>query len=188
MEITESLYYDILDYTRCEFNSIVYGHVNFTYTDIAHDIIADPKFSVEWKKLVKKHLFSHLKDKLASPIELDKADFTYNEPKYPCQGCHEEFHTDRFQSSYALCNKCYRDKNKDRINANTRNWRKKHPDKVKQSNRDQREKRKEENRRYMKQYRERNRTSLSNYGKEYKERYKEKIKKSRREYYLKNKK
>lgn len=188
MELTSELYDEIIEYTLREFTKVFNKPDLLNHIDIAHEIIADHEFSKDWRKLVQKHIFHRVSELKIRFVPLDDISKRHIDVKYPCQGCQEELSKSRFQSSFNLCNKCYREKYKDRINANTRRWRKNNPDKNKESARVTQQKRKNKTKIYNKEYREKNRDFISNQERLYKQKNKQKIKEYRREYYLKNKK
>lgn len=188
MEITSEMYEEILHYTNKQFQKVFSKPDLINHIDISHEIIADPEFSEDWRKLVQKHIFSRVSELKIKLVSLDDIGQQFTDIKYPCQGCHEEFYKNRFQSSFTLCNKCYRDKYKDRINQNLRSWRNKNPEKTRYSAELTRLKRKDKTKSYNREYREKNREFIAIQQRIYKEKNKDKIKKQRREYYLKNKK
>jgi 23S rRNA A1618 N6-methylase RlmF len=158
--------------------------------DIAHDVIIDPEFDENWRKLLLKHIYKLVKQLKIKTVSAEKMSPTSRliELKYPCQGCENEYSRERYQLSFRLCNKCYYDQNKDRINANNRRWKSLNREKVKESNRLSKLKIKNQVREYNRQYKLSNKEAIAKKAKIWREANREKIKENRRQYYLKHNK
>ena len=144
----DRLYNEIVEYCKKRLISKraldIYEHL-----DLAHDVICNDSFlEVNYKIIVDRLIFSRLSEFRIKKIDVDKIHFKKNvsvEDIWRCANCNLELPKSKFQLSWKLCNKCYREENKERLReVNLKSYYKHH------------EKRLAEKRAYDKKYRQEN--------------------------------
>lgn len=218
--IDNTLYDEIISYTSKRNRFITKGSLAISVLDVAHDVIVDDSFQVDsWRHLVDRHIYSKVAELRIKVVPLDQMHIPNREveEKWVCKKCQNDYPKSSFHLSFAICDKCYRHKHKDRIRVSQkksdykrrsrkseynkmynlqhrdrlialkREYYKKNKEKLKKSSAEYRQKNKESIRTYMLKYREENRERIQQYRREYREKNKEKISQYRRDYYLKTK-
>lgn len=186
--ITDSLYNEIIVYTK----KFIYNKVGFSdkidAVEIVHNLIVDDKFSKDnWRSLVQKYYFEIIKDLRIEHVDISDINHKVihkNEDIWRCEKCETDQPKSLFRLSWKLCDKCYRDGRKGKISEINRKSKKKNKEKYKLKEKQWRLENKEHISKYMKLYKFKNKSQISDRSKQYRDENKEKIKIKRREYYL----
>lgn len=173
MFIADDLYNKVKNYCQMLFYFRgVYKVSILTPLDITHSVFADPAFCEDHFRLIAKRytmsLITSYKRIRTIPLEaMEEKEF---HTKWPCVGCENDYHRNFFNLSYVICDNCYRNKNRDRLNENNRKWKVNNPEKSKELNAIHYKKWAENNREKLKAYKaawyQRNRERQSELAKE----------------------
>ncbi|MEA1849238.1 hypothetical protein U9K52_09965 [Chryseobacterium sp. MHB01] len=190
--ISDSIYNEIIAYTKAFIHNKAGSSDKIEAIEIVHNLIVDEKFSADnWKHLVQKYYFQIIKDLRIEYVDIEDINHKVihkTEDLWRCEKCGCDQPKSLFRLSWRLCDKCYRDGRKDKTREINRKSKAKNKDKYQLKVKQWRLENKEHISNYMKIYRTENKDHLSSYIKKYKSENKEKIKLKSREYYLKTKK
>lgn len=144
----EVLYNEIVQYCKKRLRTKIADDI-YDCLDLAHDIICNESFfDTNYKVIADRLIYNRLAFFRVKKIDINKIHFKQNtsvEDVWVCNSCKIELPKSKFQLSWKLCNKCYREENKERLREiNLKSYYKHH------------EKRLAEKRAYDKKYRQEN--------------------------------